>query len=167
MHLVYSIFPANWAILGTCWRSLTLLQRYSWCILQSQSTGPSQALVDGVLPLWRDAVGVFYSPSQLRHFGHLSRVFYPSAEMQSVYSIVPIHWAVCITVSIKSLSFLKVLFDTFHMFDSFHIIWWRCPWCNGYGCRKWTWVQILDMAFIAFHIGLIPLGKVWIQLFSL
>ena len=46
---------------------------------------------------------------------------------------------------------------------------WRCPWCNGY-CRRtwtrrhefksWTWL-------IAFHIALIPLGKVWIQLFSL
>ena len=45
----------------------------------------------------------------------------------------------------------------------------RCPWCNGY-CRRmwtqrhefksWTWL-------IAFHIVLIPLGKVWIQLFSL
>ena len=46
---------------------------------------------------------------------------------------------------------------------------WRCPWCNGY-CRRiwtyrhefksWTWL-------IAFHIALIPLGKVWIQIFSL
>ena len=46
---------------------------------------------------------------------------------------------------------------------------WRCPWCNGYRCRKWTrrhefksWTRL-----IAFHIALIPLGKVWIQLFSL
>ena len=45
----------------------------------------------------------------------------------------------------------------------------RCPWCNGYRCRKWTrrhelksWTRL-----IAFHIALIPLGKVWIQLFSL
>ena len=44
-----------------------------------------------------------------------------------------------------------------------------CPWCNGYGRRKWTrrhefksWTRL-----IAFHIALIPLGKVWIQLFSL
>ena len=42
------------------------------------------------------------------------------------------------------------------------------PWCNGYGRRKWTrrhefksWTRL-----IAFHIALIPLGKVWIQLFS-
>ena len=44
-----------------------------------------------------------------------------------------------------------------------------CPWCNGYRRRKWTrrhkfksWTRL-----IAFHIALIPLGKVWIQLFSL
>ena len=46
---------------------------------------------------------------------------------------------------------------------------WRCLWCNGYCRRKWTrqhefksWTRL-----IAFHIALIPLGKVWIQLFSL
>ena len=45
----------------------------------------------------------------------------------------------------------------------------RCPWCNCYCRRKWTrrhefksWTRL-----IAFHIALIPLGKVWIQLFSL
>ena len=45
----------------------------------------------------------------------------------------------------------------------------RCPWCNCYRRRKWTrrhefksWTKL-----IAFHIALIPLGKVWIQLFSL
>ena len=46
---------------------------------------------------------------------------------------------------------------------------WRCSWCNGYPCRKWT--QRLEFKswtrMIAFHIALIPLGKVWIQLFSL
>ena len=42
------------------------------------------------------------------------------------------------------------------------------PWCNGYRSRKWarqhefkSWTRL-----IAFHIALIPLGKVWIQLFS-
>ena len=46
---------------------------------------------------------------------------------------------------------------------------WRCPWCNGYRRRMWTrryefksWTRL-----IAFHIVLIPLGKVWIQIFSL
>ena len=44
----------------------------------------------------------------------------------------------------------------------------RCPLCNGYRRRKWTrrhefksWTKKR-----AFHIALIPLGKVWIQLFS-
>ena len=44
-----------------------------------------------------------------------------------------------------------------------------CPWCTDYRRRKWTrrlefkcWTRL-----IAFHIALIPLEKVWIQLFSL
>ena len=44
-----------------------------------------------------------------------------------------------------------------------------CPWCNGYRRRKWTrrhefksWTRL-----IAFHIALIPLGNVWIQLVCL
>ena len=50
---------------------------------------------------------------------------------------------------------------------SSHCPW--CPWCSRYRLRKWTrrhefksWTRR-----IAFHIALIPLGKVWIQLFSL
>ena len=45
----------------------------------------------------------------------------------------------------------------------------RCPWCNGYRRRKWTrWHEFKSWTrLIAFHIALIPLGKVWIQLFSL
>ena len=44
-----------------------------------------------------------------------------------------------------------------------------CPWCNGYRRRKWTrWHEFKSWTrLIAFHIALIPLGKVWIQLFSL
>ena len=45
----------------------------------------------------------------------------------------------------------------------------RCRWCNCYRRRKWTrrhqfksWTRL-----IAFHIALIPLGKVWIQSLSL
>ena len=46
---------------------------------------------------------------------------------------------------------------------------WRCPWCNCYRRRKWTrWLEFKSWTrLIAFHIALIPLGKVWIQLFSL
>ena len=48
------------------------------------------------------------------------------------------------------------------------VSWW-CPWCNGYCRRKWTWRHEFKSwtRLIAFHILLIPLGKVWIQLFSL
>ena len=44
-----------------------------------------------------------------------------------------------------------------------------CPWCNCYRRRKWTrWHEFKSWPrLIAFHIALIPLGKVWIQLFSL
>ena len=45
----------------------------------------------------------------------------------------------------------------------------RCPWCNGYRRRKWTRRHEFKSStrLIAFHIALIYLGKVWIQLFSL
>ena len=38
----------------------------------------------------------------------------------------------------------------------------ECPWCNGYCCRKWTRRhEFKSMTrLIAFHIALIPLGKV-------
>ena len=53
--------------------------------------------------------------------------------------------------------------------EAFLIFWRLRPLCNGYHRRKWTrrhkfesWTRL-----IAFHIVLIPLGKVWIQLISL
>ena len=53
--------------------------------------------------------------------------------------------------------------------NTYHFYIWTCPWCNGNRRRKWTrpyefksWTRLM-----AFHIALIPLGKVWIQLFSL
>ena len=63
----------------------------------------------------------------------------------------------------------------YRLFVPYRNIWYlliplrRCPWCSRYRRRKWTrrlefksWTRL-----IAFHIALIPLGKVWIQLFSL
>ena len=43
------------------------------------------------------------------------------------------------------------------------------PWCNGYRLKKWTRrYEFKSLTrLIAFHIALIPLGKVWIQSFSL
>ena len=53
--------------------------------------------------------------------------------------------------------------------DDDDIIIWRCSWCNGYRRRIWTrWHEFKSWTWlIAFHIALIPMGKVWIQLFSL
>ena len=46
---------------------------------------------------------------------------------------------------------------------------WRCPWYKSYRRSKWTRQHEFKSRtrLIAFHIVLIPLGKVWIQLFSL
>ena len=54
--------------------------------------------------------------------------------------------------------------------NNYRLHWWHwCLWCNCYRRRNCTrrhefksWTKV-----IAFHIALIPLGKVWIQLFSL
>ena len=56
------------------WRGLTPLQRGSWYILQPEQTG---------LRL----VGIIYQDT------HWAGVSYPSAEVQSVYSIAPADWA--------------------------------------------------------------------------
>ena len=44
-----------------------------------------------------------------------------------------------------------------------------CPWCKGYRRSKWTQRHEFKSwtGLIAFPIALIPLGKVWIQLFFL
>ena len=63
----------------------------------------------------------------------------------------------------------SLLVNTFFCkYNSFLLYLLRWPWCNCYRRRKWTrrhefksWTWL-----IAFHIALIPLGKVWIQLFS-
>ena len=84
MSSVYSAASADWA---TRWGRLTRLQRYRRCILQPQPTRP---LVEEVLPVCRDVVGVFYSPSRL---GHSLRESYPSAEISSVYHTASADWA--------------------------------------------------------------------------
>ena len=77
---VYPTAPADWA---TRWGRVTPQQRCSRCILQPKSTGP---LIRGVLPLCREAIGLFYSPIQR---GHSLEMSYPSAEKQLVYSTAP------------------------------------------------------------------------------
>ena len=74
------------------WGSLKLLQTYSRCILQILPTGPSITLVVGVVLLYRDAIGVFYSLSRLGQPVHSLGESHPSAEMQLVYSEAPVDW---------------------------------------------------------------------------
>ena len=70
------------------------------------------------------------------------------------------------TMVFRRFSAVRVLFE---LVNNKFINQRKCPWCNGFHHRKWTrrrefksWTRL-----IAFHIALIPLGKVWIQLFSL
>ena len=72
------------------------------------------------------------------------------------------------TCKLTFLQELKVFHDLAILFLLLFVFF-RCPWCKRYRRRKWTrwhkfkyWTRL-----IAFHIALILLGKVWIQLFSL
>ena len=129
--------------------------------------------------------------------GHSLGESYPSAEMQSVYSVALAYWVMyqevprSVDVASGTLAQLYTLLQLYTviytlLYTLLHIhsctgiqkatklggimrYWWRCPWCNGYRHRIWTrqyefnsWTRL-----IAFHIALIPLGKVWIQLFAL
>ena len=75
---MYSTAPANWAK-----GSPTPLQRYRWCILQPQLTGPR-----GVLLLCRDTADVFYSLSRLGQGES-----YSSAEIQPMCFTAPANGA--------------------------------------------------------------------------
>ena len=83
-----SVYSSATADCVTRWESLFPLQRCSQCILQPHPTPqkPTEPLVGKVLLLYRDTVSVFYSPGRL---GTSLKKSYPSAEMQSVYSIAP------------------------------------------------------------------------------
>ena len=101
-------------------------------------------------------------------FNVISRILvgvsYLSAEMQSVYSTVPTDFLniwTQVTVSISN----DGNYFNMRTYMRKHL----CLWCNGYRRRKWTRRHEFKSRtrLITFHIALIPLGKVWIQLFSL
>ena len=79
-------------------------------------------------------------------------------------------WQAAFSLTFAVVFLLLTLFTVGHaILDCLSSTEWRCPWCNCYHRRKWirrhefkSWTRL-----IAFHIALIPLGKVWIQLFSL
>ena len=86
--------------------------------------------------------------SVARHISFPHICIYISIIIKNLFISLP-HWAKYFNVKVPKLG--------------------RCPWCNGYRRRKWTRRQVFKSwtRLIAFHIALIPLGKVWIQLFSL
>ena len=67
MQSVYFTSPTDWATVHPLGEGLTPLQRYNHCILQPQPAGPQNTRWERVLFLWRDTIGVFYTPSQLSH----------------------------------------------------------------------------------------------------
>ena len=86
MQSVFSAPLADQAIGHFLGKGLTPLQRCSQCILQPKPTGPQDILWGRVLPLCRDVVGVFCSPSRLGHRTFFGGGSYLSAEMSSVFS---------------------------------------------------------------------------------
>ena len=86
---------------------------------------------------------------------------------------------ICVLAGLMSLHsglVLKLLLWSFIVIKQFLVLYFstlssipRCPWCSRYRRRNWTWRHEFKSwtRLIAFHIALIPLGKVWIQLFSL
>ena len=142
-------------------------------------SGPGSNGNEGVLCIPQSSCNTGASPSDCfgSYIGHLLGESYPSAQMQSMYSTAPANWATSWmknSAKIEELSD-KIIRNFTTKFTRCWKIWtikkkqWRCPWCSRYRHRKWTrqhefksWTRM-----IAFHIALIPLGKVWIQLFSL
>ena len=117
MLSVYSMDPADWATLGESY------------------------------PFYRDAIGIFFSSSQLGYIGGVltflqrcSRCIlqpHPTghrtlvrgvlplyAEMQSVYSTAPVNWAIIIVGRIKRARHLKIftLQNRLHLFYSFFFV---------------------------------------------
>ena len=94
-----------------------------------------------------------------------SRVRFRLFVAWNVHTVVflPIFFLVIVVPLILVLFLVAVIY-----LPLFFFFFGRCPWCNG--CRrKWTRRHEFKSCtrLIAFHIALIPLRKVWIQLFSL
>ena len=72
---------------------ITFQQKYIWCILQPQATGPRWV---GVLPLCRDTFGVFYSASWLGNqtIGHFGQgcLIYVLGSWRSILTFVSGRW---------------------------------------------------------------------------
>ena len=111
----------------------------------SGQCGPGNDGNEGVLRIPQSFSITGTSPSDclMSYLGHsLGEGSIPSAEVQSVYSTALADWSKCV---------------------------YKYEWCNCDRRWKWTRRHVFKSwtRLIAFHIALIPLGKVWIQLFSL
>ena len=121
----------------------------------------SRTLVGLVIGLCSDEVGVFYNPSRLgcyKCFQVLVGVVIGlcSDEVGVFYNPSRLGCYKCFQVLV--ITFCKLLWFQ----DGGGL-------CNGYRRKKWTqWHEFKSWTrLIAFHIALVPLGKIWIQLFSL
>ena len=138
----------------------------------------SRKLFGGFLPHCRDAVGIFYcladwaewfnviSKTLVGGVGLTVLLTFDRAVNQQTGASGRRYWN--ITLTCGRVEFGADATPTWSGWVSNNYIS-RCPWCSRYRRRKWTrrhefksWTRL-----IAFHIALIPLGKVWIQLFSL
>ena len=86
-----------------------------------------------------------------------------------IYIYIYIYMYIYIYISLNGVEKVDVVcwLSVSRVYD--HHTKWKRVWCNGFRRNKWTqrfefksWTRLF-----AFHIALIPLGKVWIQLFSL
>ena len=105
--------------------------------------------------------------SQLFRVAQQARCFKPGSKPSSSVSFLILAFFSCWSESLDNLIFPSSWMSSQWSYTTRYFR--RCPWCNCYRRRKWTrrhefksWTRL-----IAFHIALIPLGKVWIQLFSL
>ena len=154
----------------------------------------TRTLIEKVLPLCSGTVSVFYNPSQqsyghgiqyvqdvcptLQHTCHivsqlsLTLIIFFRFKNKVIHSLFGLK--TCHRWEYISKSFPWDIVSNWTLVCNFYYVWFMgltcriCPWCNGYRHRKWTrqhefksWTRL-----IAFHISLIPLGKVWIQIFS-
>ena len=169
--------------------SIWRINRTRSCVTTPGQSGPWSNGNEEILCIPQSSCISGISPSNcfVLYPGHSLGESYPSAEMQSVYSTAPTDWTKekvssfnlskniyaawkivkTVTIIRSYVGYHKKCFD-FDRNDEI-IALKRCPWCSRYRRMKWTrrhelksWTRL-----IAFHIALIPLGKVWIQLFSL
>ena len=131
-----------------------------------------------LVQIWTQVFGTNLNPSLWYKFEPKSPG--PLVNTQTLMPMFGISWTnlIHLIILILSLRVLGLLFSSLllfpqrfgrYVFRPFSGVCRRCPWSTGYRRRKWTrrhkfksWTSLT-----AFHIALIPLEKVWIQLFSL